>query len=264
MTDQHYINANQARWDETATIHQDWYFKQLLEQVATPGFSVLDAVESALFERIGLRGKSIIQLGCNNGQELISISKAGAARCCGVDFSAPFIGQARALAEAAGCAIDFICADIYSLPQRAPGQFDIVYVSVGVLGWMPDLDALFAVIAGLLRPGGQLLIYEMHPVLDMFEPETGLVVTQSYLRREPFALDEADYLDPSKKAAATSFWFHHPLGDIVTSCVTHGMMLTALKEYRHDISASYRDFEQAEHALPMCYTLLATRTGVTP
>ena len=263
MNHQHYIDANQARWDETATIHHDWYFQQLRDKVAAPGFNALDAVETVSFERMGLPGKAVIQLGCNNGQQLISLYRAGAARCCGVDFSAPFIDQARTLADAAGAVIDFICADIYSLPQQAPGKFDIVYVNVGVLGWMPDLDGFFAVIATLLGPGGQLFIYEMHPVLDMFEPETGLVVTQSYLRRQPFELDEADYLDPTKKAAATSFWFHHPLGEIVTTCIKHGMTLTALQEYQHDISATYRDFEQAAHALPMCYTLLATKNAVT-
>ncbi len=36
---------------------------------------------------------------------------------------------------------------------------------------MPDLARFFRVVAGLLRPGGQLVIYETHPVLEMFDPE---------------------------------------------------------------------------------------------
>ena len=36
---------------------------------------------------------------------------------------------------------------------------------------MPDLVIFFAVVTKLLRPGGRLVIYETHPVLEMFDPE---------------------------------------------------------------------------------------------
>ena len=47
-------------------------------------------------------------------------------------------------------------------------------VTIGVLGWLPDLDAFFGIVSRLLRTDGQLFIYEMHPILDMFDAAEGL------------------------------------------------------------------------------------------
>ena len=74
----------------------------------------------------------------------------------------------------------FLACDVYAVPAEYDAQFDLVYISVGAFGWLPDLTGFLAVCARLLRPGGKLLIYEMHPILDMIEdmpnlpPEAGL------------------------------------------------------------------------------------------
>jgi hypothetical protein len=53
-------------------------------------------------------------------------------------------------------------------------------VTIGVLGWLPDLDGFFGVVSRLLRRDGQLFLYDMHPILNMFEVDKGLVVEASY------------------------------------------------------------------------------------
>ncbi|WP_367153206.1 methyltransferase domain-containing protein, partial [Leisingera sp. F5] len=59
---------------------------------------------------------------------------------------------------------------MYSLPSGIRRDFDFAVITIGVLNWMPDLGRFFQSVAGLLRPGGRLVIYETHPVLEMFEP----------------------------------------------------------------------------------------------
>jgi SAM-dependent methyltransferase len=81
-----------------------------------------------------------------------------------------------AQAEAAACGVtawetaDFVCADVYALPEGLEGRFDLALITIGVINWMPDLPRFLKVAASLLVPGGRLVIYETHPVLDMFEP----------------------------------------------------------------------------------------------
>jgi ubiquinone/menaquinone biosynthesis C-methylase UbiE len=253
-----YVEANRRKWNETAGIHARGYDEAFLQRLRSPRFSTFDEVEKRIFAGIGLKGKSVIQLACNNGRELISVRKAGAGRCVGVDISDEFIAQAREMAAIAGTEVEFIRSSVYDLPGALDGQFDLVYVTIGVLGWMPDLDAFLDLVRRLLKPGGQLFLYEMHPILNMYDGDHGLVPDASYFRTEPFAeADEPDYLHPDQVVSATSYWFPHTLSDVIGGCLQHGLALTHFQEYEHDISAAYASFQDVETKLPLCYSLVA-------
>ena len=51
------------------------------------------------------------------------------------------------------------------------GEFDVVYTSRGVLGWLPDIAGWARVVAHFLAPGGTFFITEAHPVIRRFEDE---------------------------------------------------------------------------------------------
>lgn len=255
-----YTQVNRVMWNETAAIHQNGYVQQLISHIHDPNFSTFDKIEEQFFAEIDLCNKAVAQLACNNGRELISVKKAGAACCVGFDISEGFIQQANELATAANVDVEFCCIDICQIPEMYHNQFDLVYITIGVLGWMPDLDALFAVISQLLKPGGQLFIYEMHPILDMFEAESGSEIVHSYFRTTPF-LDEndPDYFDPSQIVHAPSYWFHHKLSDIIGAILNHGLQLIQFDEYDHDLSNVYAAFEELKHKPPLSYSLIARK-----
>lgn len=256
------IEANRAMWNATAEMHAKASLGRLLEAVRSPGFSTFDAVERRLFAEIGLGGKAVAQLSCNNGRELISCLKAGAARGVGFDISDAFIAQARQLAEATGVEAEFVRSNVYEIPAHYDQGFDLVYVSIGALGWLPDLEAFYGVVARLLRPGGWLFIYEMHPILFMFEPESGLEPKRSYFDERPDVVEEApDYLDPSQRVAAVSYWFQHGLGAVIGGCLAAGLELRRFEEYPHDLSNTYAALERLEARPPLSYALLAQKRG---
>jgi SAM-dependent methyltransferase len=257
-----YIEANRKMWNETADVHAQGYVVQLLEQVKAPDFNTFDAIEKRLFAHIGLAGKAVIQLGCNNGRELISVKKAGAGRCVGVDVSDNFIAQARQLASLGDVEVDFIRSSVYDLPADLAGQFDLVYITIGVLGWLPDLDTFFGLVSDLLRPEGQIFMYEIHPILIMFDPDKELAIQRSYFQRDPLVEEEEpDYLDPSQVVKAVSYWFPYKLSDVIGGCLNHGLRLTHFEEYGHDISAAFAAFEHFEKKPPLSYSLLAQKTA---
>ena len=258
MNHKDYIQANRDMWNETAEVHADSYVKDLLKRMDT--YMSFDEVERAMFDDIGLEGKAVAQLGCNNGRELISVKKAGAGHCVGFDISDKFIAQAKDLAEAAAVEVEFVCTDVYDIPESFFAHFDLVYITIGALGWLPDLPRFFDLVANLMRPQAKLFIYEMHPILNMFNPKTGLKVEASYFRTEPFADEnEPDYLDPSRVVSGISYWFPHKLSDVIGGCLTHGLKLEHFEEYGHDISAVYKAFETFETKPPLCYTLIAQK-----
>jgi len=255
-----YIEANRDMWNETADVHAAGYVQDLLKRVAAADFTTFDEYEKAIFADIGLQGKAVAQLSCNNGRELISCKKAGAGRCVGFDISEKFVAQGRQLAEAGGVEVDFVCSSVYDISHDYDEALDIVYVTIGALGWLPDLDAYFKVVARLLRPGGHFYLYEMHPILDMFDAETGLKVKHSYFRTEPFE-DEAepDYMNPEVIVQAKSYWFHHTLSDIIGGCLKNGLSLTHFEEYDHDQSEVYKAFQDYETKPPLSYALVAVK-----
>jgi SAM-dependent methyltransferase len=155
-----YTAANRAAWDASAPYHEEGAeFAGLLEGFAKPGFSCLDAELTERLEALGVAGKDVAQLCCNNGREILSVKNLGAGRSVGFDQSGAFLAQARRLAAAGGLDCDFVEGDVYEIPAEFDGAFDMVLITIGVFGWMPDLRAFFDVVARLLRPGGALLVY---------------------------------------------------------------------------------------------------------
>ena len=256
------IQANRKMWDETADVHADVKLQGLLDAFKTPDFTTIDEIEQRMFDRIDLNGKAVAQLSCNNGRELICVKRAGAGRCVGFDISEKFVGQGRQLAEAAGVEVEFVRSNVYDIGEEYTDAFDVIYVTIGALGWLPDLDTYFKIIRRLLRDGGHFFLYEMHPVLDMFDAETGLEIKHSYFRTKPFIEENVpDYYDNSQVVSSVSYWFHHKLSDIIGGCLKNGLTLLHFEEHPHDISEVFKAFQDFDHKPPMSYSLLAQKQG---
>ena len=174
MTDlEHAVESNRRAWDASADSHlrgSGW--QELSLAVQETGFSCLDETLAGVLRNLDLAGKAAVQVGCNNGREVLSLYAFGVARAVGIDQSAAFLAQARQLAERSPHQPRFVEANAYELPVELNGQFDLLLITIGVLNWMPDIARFFASVSGLLKPGGQLAIYETHPFLEMLEPES--------------------------------------------------------------------------------------------
>ncbi len=255
-----YIEANRKSWNERAAIHAGQQGKEYDERIQRADFSTFDDVEKRIFAQIGLSGKDVIQLCCNNGRELISVKKAGAGRCVGIDLSDRFIEEARRLTALSGVDVEFIRASVYDILHELDGNFDLVYITIGALGWLPDLERFFEIVARLLRSNGQVFIYETHPILNMFESGKGLSVEYSYFKTEPFEdAGQPDYLDRSQTVKSVAYWFPHKLYEIIGGCLNHDLALTHFQEYGHDLSMEFAELEQLDKKPPLSFSLVARK-----
>jgi ubiquinone/menaquinone biosynthesis C-methylase UbiE len=259
MGNNEYIQANRAAWNQAAPIHAEHNLEKLLHDFKIPGFTCLDDIKKGIPDEIGLAGKDVAQMCCNNGRELLSLRNMGAGRCVGFDLADAFIEQGRSLASSAGIDCEFVCSSVNEIPRGYDGGFDLVYITVGALGWMPDLNDLFAVVKRLLRPGGWLLIYEMHPMLDMFdaEAEDSFPLRHSYFKSEPYAEEGGlDYYGNKEYHSLMSYWFHHKMSDIIQGCLNNRLQLVSFQEYDHDVSSVFKGMEKQAVRPPLSYTLV--------
>jgi SAM-dependent methyltransferase len=255
--------ANRRAWDAVAPIHRRKRSDHLTSGFSTPGSSCLDAVALEHLGRIGgVSGKRIAQLCCNNGRELISLMNLGAASAVGFDISEVVIDEARQLATAAAVSCSFVHSDVYDIPDAYCASFDLVYISVGALGWMPDLARFLQVAARLLAAPGWLFVYEMHPILDMFDPlsKTPTVPADSYFRTEPYVETAGlDYVGGTDHEGPPQYWFHHSLASLFNTAIGAGFRVVSFHEFEHDVTGLYEAVAQCPQKVPMSYILTATK-----
>ena len=259
------VAANREGWNEAAPRHKARNLDRLLDDFRKPGHSCLDAVETARLMAIGVRGRDVAQLCCNNGRELVSVKNLGAARCVGFDNAEAFLAQARAIAAAARAEVEFVHGDIHEIPAAYDARFDIAYVTIGALCWMPRLDAFFAVAARLLRPGGCILVYEHHPIVAMFDPFDDVdppMWRHSYFKEGPWIDTEGlDYFDGESYASKPLYTFLHTLSETLMACIGNGLAIEHFEEFPHDLSPSYGHLERLKAKLPLSYMLVARKAG---
>ncbi len=261
MTDQakKYVEDNLKAWEEVAPIHARHNQARLIEAFSKGGFSALGKIAIERLQANGIDGADIVQICCNNGQELLSTKELGAKRLVGIDGTEGFVVQGRELAAAAGIEAEFIASNIYELPDRYQEKFDIALVTIGVLSWMPDLVRFFEIAAGLLRPGGLLLIHEQHPVIEMMEPggkDDPVKFEVSYFDETAYVdANGLDYYGSETYDATPNNSFIHKMSDVIMAGFGVGMAIQHFEELPDHISNTWYNVEASGIGMPMSYVL---------
>jgi SAM-dependent methyltransferase len=258
---------NRAFWDERVPIHtaSDYYDVEGFKAGRDP----LDAFE---LEDLGdVSGRALVHLQCHFGRDTLSWARHGA-RVTGLDFSAPAIEAARRLAADIGVEADFVCADVYAAPQALGGRsFDIVYVNIGAINWLPDIRRWAGIVSVLLKPGGVLYMKEVHPFSWVFGDDDLTVENDYFAHRNDY--DEAGtYTDPDAPTVhnRTEEW-QHPLGDVVNAVIGAGLVLELLGEHDHTAYRQWPFMEQhgsvyrmpkGTPRLPLMYSLRARKAAI--
>ncbi len=264
---QDYTNANRVAWNEAAQRHAAHNNAELFEAFKNPSHVTFedDILETLL--QIGVKGKSVIQLCCNNGCEILSLRNMGATRCVGVDAAEEFLAHGEQMIKIAGAGdeVELIHSDVYDLPKNLTGSFDIVLTTIGVLGWMPDLDDFFNVVQGLLKTGGKLVMEEMHPVLLMYEPDPeGGASSVQYSYFSKHVWEETTGLDyyGEEYDSLPNYSFLHRLDEILMAGINCGLNLRFFRELDYDISFFCSDLENSPTKPPLGFVMVMEK-GIT-
>src|SRR5262249_48193302 len=120
-----------------------------------------DRIPDAIKERLpALDGKHVLHMPCGTGEIDVELAKMGAL-VTGVDPDEEALAVARDSAPKAA----FFQASLDELPlQFRRHRFSVVYAGEGTLASVNDLDRFVSACAAALRKGGQLFLYDWHPV----------------------------------------------------------------------------------------------------
>jgi len=268
-----YLRSNQAMWDVWTRHH-----------VASPFYDVegfkagrrdrrrgLDELETRLVGDVADR--SLLHLQCHFGLDTLAWARRGAA-VTGVDFSGEAIAAAHALAAEVGVPATFVQSDVYELPERLGGAFDVVFSSHGVLCWLPDLAPWARVIAHFLRPGGRFCLIEGHPVPLLFDEtrsDGDLRIAFPYFHPgEPLRCERrGSYAAPDASFESVMYEWVHPLSEVVTALLAAGLRLESFEEYPYAAWAILPSMEERPDgtwqlpagtaSLPLMFSLTASR-----
>jgi SAM-dependent methyltransferase len=268
-----WLEGNRDVWDAWTGIHERSAFYDL-EGFKRGGVRLRD-YEVAEIGRV--EGKDLLHVQCHFGIDTLSWARLGA-RVTGADFSQRGIELARSVAKEIGIDARFVVSNVYDLPANLDGDFDIVYTSRGVLGWLPDIREWAKVIAHFVRPGGIFYITEVHPVIQAFETE-GVAPGELRLRypywehREPLKFEvHGSYADPTANVHdMTEYGWNHGLGEIATALIDAGLRIESIREYPFvdwamDVlvqsqDGRYRLPGELDGRLPLFFSIKASKTA---
>jgi SAM-dependent methyltransferase len=222
--------TNRDSWDEAADLHVDSPAYDL-DGFRAGGNSLLPIEREELGDVAGL---NVVHLMCHIGVDTLSLARLGA-RVTGVDFSSRAIGHARRLAAETGLEAEFHCANVYDVPRLDLGQFDLVFMNMGVLCWLPDVPELMRIVRGLLRPTGEYYLLDGHPVAEMLEPgeDGALCVQNGYSSEEAIRCEcEGTYAAPYAHCEHRVLYeWCHPVSEVLAAIAEAGMDLQFFREH---------------------------------
>ncbi len=266
-----YLKANQERWDQLTAEHEKASFYDL------DGFRQgKDRLRSIELTELGdVMGKSLLHLQCHFGMDTLAWARRGAI-ATGVDFSPKAIELARSLSEELGITADFVCSDIYKLPDVLAGEFDIVFTSYGILHGLPHLKRWGEVIAHFLKPEGIFYIVEDHPFFRVFrsKPDGEFRAERRYFyNEEPQRIElKGSYATDDMGPAGVQYVWDHSLGEIMEALITAGLTIEFLHEFPYAARAKFPFMVQSEDGwwrlpserhgtIPFLFSLQARKVG---
>ena len=265
------LEINRAWWDGAAAIHGDDPIYDTKALIAGAD-SLSQEEETAIAASVGtVDGLDVIHIQCHIGFDTISLARRGA-RITGLDFSPVALAKAAELATHAAAEVTWVQADAARIPADLHGRFDLAYATIGAICWIEDIYAWMRAAAATLRPGGHLVLVEIHPLLNMVAEQEAFSLDFPYAFDGPHHFNEpGTYAEPrAELASSETVNFAHSLGETVTAAIEAGLRIDSLTEHLEaskpprpplvpcESDGRYR-LRLDGQLLPVLFTLLATK-----
>lgn len=268
-------------------INRLWWNERVAPHVDAPSYntaSILEKTPNTMsLERAELgdvTGKSLLHMQCHFGLDTLSWALYGA-KVTGLDFSSEAVRAAQDIAAKADIEARFIEANILEADKVLDENFDIVFTSWGVLGWLPDHERWAEVAAHFVKPGGTFYIAEIHPVTWMFDDEDETRIPRGkpvyyglydYFHSEtPIETDDTGSYAVGGQEFANSrnHGWSYDLGRIITVLIKAGLQIEFVHEHDFTCNDSWPCMVEREDGMwtlpkgwpkmPLSFSIKATK-----
>jgi 2-polyprenyl-3-methyl-5-hydroxy-6-metoxy-1,4-benzoquinol methylase len=263
-SEKNYIEINRASWNNKTETHLKSEFYDL--NGFLKGKTSLNPIELNLLGDV--KGKTILHLQCHFGQDSISLSRLGA-EVTAVDLSDKAIESAKQIAKKMNTNTAFICGDIYDLPNLLEKEFDIVFTSYGTIGWLPDLDKWAQVISKFLKPNGQFVFVEFHPLVWMFDDNFEKIDYRYFNSGAIIETESGTYANKTAAISNEYVVWNHSLSEVINSLIKNKLEINALDEFDYspyncfnkttEIEPKKFRIAHLDNKIPMVYSIVATK-----
>lgn len=264
MNIKNYAQINKESWNKQVSIHLESEFYN--QKAFLNGKNSLPEIDIDLLGDI--KGKSILHLQCHFGQDSLSMVRMGA-KVTGVDLSDKAIEEAQKINTVLNLDAKFICCNVYNTLEHIEKQFDIVYTSYGVIGWLPDLDKWAKIISKCLKPNGKLIFVEFHPVVWMFDDDFSEIKYHYHNEKSIFEKNNGTYADKGADIKTNYVSWNHSLSEVISNLITNGLEINHFKEYDYSPYNCFNETTEFENGkfrikhldnkIPLVYSLTAIK-----
>jgi SAM-dependent methyltransferase len=231
--------GNLEHWESLAAFHGTGSDNYYDIPALIRGESSLRTVERSAVD-LATAGHGVAELRVAHVQSHIGIDSVHLARLgahvTAFDFSPMALRRLSDLAKECGVSIKTVVADSQELASPAFATwhryFDVVYATVGVISWIADLDAWMRGAHALLKPGGRLVLLELHPLLCMPESLDPLVLDFPYVNDGVRHYEgTGSYANPDADLAWRVDQYGWSLGETVNAAISAGLTVVRLDEH---------------------------------
>ena len=146
-------------------------------------------------QRVTLRGRKVLDIGCGGGILSESMDQEGA-RVTGIDMADGPLAVARLHQAESGAEVEYLQSTAESMAQERPEQFDVV-TCLEMLEHVPSPPAVIDACASLVRPGGDIFFSTINRNPKAFM--LAIVGAEYLLRLLPAGTHEYDkFIKPSE------------------------------------------------------------------
>lgn len=216
------LDRNRAAWN--AKRYESWVTAlgppeaEARVLAADPAFKV-----RRLLPHMGdIAGKRICNVQGSHGRVAVAFALLDAEAAV-LDFAEQNRRYALELAAAAGVTIDYRLGDVMEAGRLGLAPFDWLAMELGILWYHQDITAFFRVMAGLLAPGGRMVLNDFHPARQLRKPDVDYFDPGPFVGEVPNPTGSGESLGQ----CVLRFW---NLGEVVSAAIDAGFVIEKLIE----------------------------------
>jgi hypothetical protein len=136
---------------------------------------------------------------------------------------------------------------------------------------LPDLDKWAKVVRHFLKPNGQFIMAEFHPVLWMYNNEF-TEITYDYFKSTPIVEEQSGtYANADSEIKVNDITWNHSLSEVYNALKSNGLIVDSFEEFNYSPYNCFQDMQEIgpnrfvistiKPQIPMVYALCAIATN---